>query len=177
MIASTQTNHPLVGISGRARDPQPDEAGGLAPQPHVVVVDESDESRPFVCEMLQRNGFNAIGVTCAETAMMLVASDAVDAVLTEVEMPGVTGFELCHKLKRLDAVLNRQIPVWLMTGVIHRSLEVQARAVGAKGVFLKPLNETTVIAALKDELSPVAARRPAARGRRRAKPVKIDHSS
>jgi two-component system, NtrC family, response regulator AtoC len=177
MIASTQTNHPLVGISGRATGPQPDEAGALAAQPHIVVVDESDEVRAHVCEMLQRNGFNAIGVSDVETAMMLVASDAMDAVLTDVEMPGINGLELCHKLTRLDVILNRRIPVWLMAGVIHRNLDVQARAVGAKGVFPKPLDETTVIRALKDALSPVAARRPAVRGRRRAKPVKIDHSS
>jgi CheY-like chemotaxis protein len=176
MIASTQTNHPLVGFTGRPGS-QPDAAGGPAAQPHVVVVDESDESRALACEMLQRNGFNAIGVSDVETAMMLVASDAMDAVLTEVEMPDVNGLELCHKLTRLDAILNRQIPVWLMTGAVHRNLEVQARAVGAKGMFLKPLDETTVIRALKDALSPVTARSAVTRGRKRAKSAKVDHSS
>src|SRR4051812_10839806 len=118
----------------------------------VLVVDDSDALRGVVCAGLRRSGFAVIDAVSAESALMMAASHTIDAVLTDVEMTGMSGIELCGKLGKLDAVLGRKVPVWIMTGSPSPDIEAKANAAGARAVFRKPFNATSLAEALKREL-------------------------
>src|SRR3954463_8625384 len=99
--------------------------------PRILIVDDSEQLRSLVCDVFKSNGFVVLDANCAETALIMVASQAVDCVLTDLEMPGASGIELCNKLKRMEPVLGQKMPVWVMTGLPGENIENRARAAGA----------------------------------------------
>jgi CheY-like chemotaxis protein len=106
----------------------------------ILVVEDSEDLRLILSALLMRRGFRVLEATNGESAMILGACHSLDGVLTDVEMPGMNGFELCRKLRKLDVTLGRSVPVWIMTGSTSPDVDADARAVGARGVFRKPFD-------------------------------------
>jgi two-component system, chemotaxis family, chemotaxis protein CheY len=118
----------------------------------ILVVDDSDDLRGLVCTTLKQKGFSVLDAVCAEAALIAAAGNSIDGVLTDYEMPGMSGIELCQKLASLDRILGRTVPVWIMTGVPGAEIESRARAAGAKGFIRKPFSTAQVAQIFEAEL-------------------------
>ncbi|TMB13890.1 MAG: response regulator, partial [Deltaproteobacteria bacterium] len=77
----------------------------------VLVVDDD----ALVCKLLEarlgKHGFRVAWTTSAETALQRLDADAVDAIVSDVSMTGMSGFELCERV----AESHPDIPVVVMT--------------------------------------------------------------
>ncbi len=78
----------------------------------VVVVDDSQLACNLVREGLTEHGFDVIAFTDPLLALERVDALKPDLVLTDLEMPGIDGTELCRRLK---AAVSRQVPVIILT--------------------------------------------------------------
>jgi len=82
--------------------------------PRIAVVDDDRPTRDYLADVLRRAGFD---VCVAESGLRLVAALQIDrpnAIVLDVNMSWIDGFELCHTLKR-----NRDwqgIPVVFVSG-------------------------------------------------------------
>jgi DNA-binding NarL/FixJ family response regulator len=65
----------------------------------VVLVDDDDDFREFLSEILERAGYATVGVASAEEALTEIAERRPDVVLVDVQLPGLNGYELCRRLK------------------------------------------------------------------------------
>jgi DNA-binding NarL/FixJ family response regulator len=65
----------------------------------VVLVDDDAGFRTLLIAVLERAGYATIGVASAEEAQSAIAEQKPDLVLTDVQLPGVSGYELCRQLK------------------------------------------------------------------------------
>jgi DNA-binding NarL/FixJ family response regulator len=65
----------------------------------VVVVDDDRSFRTLLIGILERAGYAAQGVATAEETLTRIAERRPDIVLTDVQLPGVSGYELCRELK------------------------------------------------------------------------------
>jgi CheY-like chemotaxis protein len=118
----------------------------------VLVVDDDEAPRGAYARILARHGFSVGTAADAEAALAELRSRKYDAVLSDVTMPGLSGFDL---VKRLRAE-GDDIPVVLMTGD-PRLLSLHGRAVehgvaGATGVtryLTKPVESDTLVMALR----------------------------
>lgn len=125
-------------------------------QPRILVVEDSDTLRELVCTYFHRSGFSVSAANCGESALIRVASESLDCVLTDVEMPGIDGLELCRKIGALGVVLPGKLPVWIMTGCTRPAIETEALAVGAVGIFRKPFEIGKVVEAIRGDLEAAA---------------------
>ncbi len=64
----------------------------------VLVVEDNDDLRDMTCEMIAALGGRATGVASAEAALDALAAGGYDAVFTDVQLPGISGLELAHRL-------------------------------------------------------------------------------
>ena len=117
----------------------------------VLVVDDSPAQRHYVADCLARQGFV---VTTAENGK--VAFDKARAtqpalVVSDYEMPVMTGFELVHALRR-DPEL-RQIPVIMLTARDSKRDMAQMRAAGASAYLVKPFSQDKCIALVERTLA------------------------
>ena len=105
----------------------------------VLLVDDSISVRKFVGQMLEKAGFDVITACDGAEARERLSGGSVDAVVTDLEMPRVNGFELIHQLRGSPA--TRDLPIVVLTtraGAKHLDL---ARWLGVKHYLAKPLDE------------------------------------
>ncbi len=74
-------------------------------QLHVLVVEDDPDSKAATCELLSLLGYQVSGVASAEAALALPELDAIDVLLTDINLPGMSGIELGRTmLARLPSV-------------------------------------------------------------------------
>src|ERR1017187_2530436 len=107
---------------------------GKVSRAYILVVDDD----PIICKLitttLAASGFASQSCTCGEDAIELLAKEYFDAVISDLNMPGVSGFDLLAATRRL-------LPhaVFMMaTGVSDVAVGVAAMKQGAADFILKP---------------------------------------
>jgi chemosensory pili system protein ChpA (sensor histidine kinase/response regulator) len=148
------------GSTAVARGSIPSEAIDRVEQERVIVVaDDSISVRKFVGRMLEKNGYRVKLAADGMEAAELVAQHGCHLVITDLEMPRMTGYELMVQLRQSPS--TRRIPVMVVTsraGAKHRN---RAMKEGATAFLTKPVQEDQLIAAV-EQLIGTEARRPVA---------------
>ena len=114
----------------------------------VLIVDDERSHRTVLAVMLNEVGIRCMTAAGAEEALAMMRQRKVDAVIADLEMPGVSGLQL------LDTV-RLQYPhvVFLMaTGVDDLRIGVHAMKRGAEDYLVKPLDLDAILAALERAL-------------------------
>ena len=124
----------------------------------IVVADDSISVRKFVGRMLEKNGYRVKLAADGMEAAEVVAQHGAHLVITDLEMPRMTGYELMVQLRQSPS--TRRIPVMVVTsraGAKHRD---RAMKEGAAAFLTKPVQEDQLIAAVEKlvgtEVRPVA---------------------
>ena len=66
---------------------------------HVLLVDDSRVTREMMRRLLEDAGFKVTGVGSADDALLALAREHVNCVVTDIEMPGVDGLDLTRRLR------------------------------------------------------------------------------
>ncbi len=111
----------------------------------ILVVDDKEMMRDSIGSTLTRAGFSVRTACDAKGALKEIASRRPDAVVTDLNMPGMTGIELAGKIQSIDD----ELPVILMTAFGTIETAVQAMKNGAYDYITKPFEGDELIIALK----------------------------
>lgn len=111
----------------------------------ILVVDDDPFSLQRTARTLIKAGFEVVLASSGDAAMRHLAADRFDAVVSDVIMPHMSGFEL------LENVLIRfpGQPVILMTATRHDGMQEAALVCGAAALLEKPVDAPVLIAALE----------------------------
>ena len=123
----------------------------------IVVADDSISVRKFVGRMLEKNGYRVKLAADGLEAAELVAQHGCHLVITDLEMPRMTGYELMAQLRQSPS--TRRIPVIVVTsraGAKHRD---RAMKEGAAAFLTKPVQEDQLISTLEQLMGTEVARR------------------
>ena len=145
------------GSTAIARGSIPSEAIDRVEQERVIVVaDDSISVRKFVGRMLEKNGYRVKLAADGLEAAELVTQHGCHLVITDLEMPRMTGYELMVQLRQSPS--TRRIPVMVVTsraGAKHRD---RAMKEGATAFLTKPVQEDQLIAAVEQLIGTEAPR-------------------
>jgi CheY-like chemotaxis protein len=122
-----------------------------ASRERVLVVDDSPAQRHYVADCLARQGFEVVTADNGKTALERAQAVRPALVVSDYEMPVMTGFELVHALRR-DPEL-RQIPVIMLTARDSKRDMAQMRAAGASAYLVKPFSQDKCIALVERTLA------------------------
>ena len=99
----------------------------------VLFVDDDEMVCRSMGKCLDRVGFRTVTVTSAEKALALIATERFDVVVTDHNMPEMSGAELIERLIQLDPTLRGRII--LTSGDLHSETnEALITRTGAKGL-------------------------------------------
>jgi adenylate cyclase len=127
-------------------------AGKLpASRERILVVDDSPAQRHYVADCLSRQGFEVITAQDGLVALEKARAARPALVVSDYEMPVMTGFELVHALRR-DPDL-RNIPVIMLTARDSRRDMAQLRAAGASAYLVKPFAQDKCVAIVERTLA------------------------
>jgi chemosensory pili system protein ChpA (sensor histidine kinase/response regulator) len=145
------------GSTAVARGTIPSEAIDRVEQERVIVVaDDSISVRKFVGRMLEKNGYRAKLAADGLEAAELISQHGCHLVITDLEMPRMTGYELMAQLRQSPT--TKRIPVMVVTsraGAKHRD---RALKEGATAFLTKPVQEDQLLAAVEQLIGTEAAR-------------------
>jgi len=114
----------------------------------VLIVDDSNTMRKIVSRALRQAGIDFSEILEAgdgQEALDVLANNKVDVVLSDINMPNMTGLEFLKAKSEDDSI--KDIPVIMISTETGADIIDQAKALGAKGAVKKPftpdlINET-----------------------------------
>jgi signal transduction histidine kinase/CheY-like chemotaxis protein len=110
----------------------------------ILVCDDDAGIRTVVAEHLTRQGYTVIEAVSGEQALVLAAEHHVEAILLDLYMPGLSGWETLQRLRNNPTTAN--IPVVVLS-VLSSTLRPQLTG-DAQGWVQKPFNENLLFAEL-----------------------------
>ncbi len=113
----------------------------------VLVVDDDPDMAGFLTRMLVLHGMQAEVATDGPAALEMIAASPPDLVLLDVQMPGLSGFDVCRQLKGQEA--TALLPVVLVTALEDQESRVRGIEAGADDFLSKPVRREELIARVK----------------------------
>ena len=107
-------------------------------QTSILVVDDDPGVGMMARAGLVPHGYRVHSVTTGEAALQHIADAPPDLILLDVILPGISGFDVCQRLRRLPA--GNQIPVVVVTSLDDSTSIEQAYEAGATAFVTKPIN-------------------------------------
>ena len=114
----------------------------------VCVVDDDRSVRLALNRLMQKHGYDSLGFSSGRECLDGHEVDQADAVIIDVSMPGMDGFEL-HTLLRAS---GRRIPTIFMSAFANRQYVARAKSVGAVTLLSKPCKETDLLHAVESAI-------------------------
>ena len=124
-------------------------------KPRILVVDDSISIRKYVQRFLDRSGYEVETATDGMNALEQMSKAKFDAVITDLEMPVMHGYDLIAEMKRNPVYLN--LPIIVLTSRAGDKHRQKALDLGAQDYLVKPFEEHEMVEALKKLLSGAAA--------------------
>jgi CheY-like chemotaxis protein len=128
------------------------------PAASILVVDDEAISRRAIIYALEKAQLHSVNVESPETALTLLMESHFDLVFLDVDMPGMSGFELCSKLRALP--LHKKTPVVFVTSLSDFDNRTNSTMAGGNDFIAKPflfieLTVKALIHVLRGKLQPV----------------------
>ena len=121
---------------------------------HILVVEDNAALASVVRFNLQRAEFRVTVACNGRLAWEAVQEDAFDLIVTDQQMPEMTGCEFCEKLRSTDEF--RRIPVIMLTAKgMELELPRLKAELGIAATFLKPFSPKEIVKAVEDLLEAV----------------------
>ncbi|KAF8158228.1 hypothetical protein B0H34DRAFT_446175 [Crassisporium funariophilum] len=138
----------------------------------VLIVEDNDINRTILSKRLTLKGHTVVNTTNGQEGLDKVVSDrSFDAVLMDIQMPILNGFEATQKIReleendakncprphsrRLSHALNGRIPVFAVSASLMEQQREELAAYGVDGWILKPIDFTRLNDILKGVTDPV----------------------
>ena len=110
----------------------------LHPTPLVLVVDDNPTSRRLACRGVEIGGMRVEEAVDGERALEAFSRGGHDLVVLDVMMPGLSGFEVCERLRAQAA--GASVPVLIMTSLSDGDSIERAFECGATDFIVKPIS-------------------------------------
>jgi len=107
--------------------------------PHILVVDDMETNRFLLEVFLRRNGFEPRLASGGEEAVRLAAQHPFDAILMDLQMPDIDGYEATRQIRRAETP-GQHIPIIALTAAIARGTREKCLAAGMDEHLTKPLD-------------------------------------
>jgi DNA-binding response OmpR family regulator len=122
----------------------------------VMVVEDEPVMNELVSEILRFNDFEPQNVLTGEEALRTCHESPPDAVLLDIMLPGISGYEVCHQLKCTRD--NNLLPIVMLTALDRRDDRVRGIRVGADAYVTKPFDPVVLIEVLGKTIERVHSR-------------------
>jgi two-component system cell cycle response regulator DivK len=117
----------------------------------ILVVEDHEDNRRIIREVLTSAGMDIIEATDGEEGLALARSQIPDLILMDIQLPIIDGYEATRKLKADPAL--RSIPVIAVTSYALDGDDAKALDAGCVAYVTKPFSPRHLLAVTRDHLT------------------------
>lgn len=113
----------------------------------ILLVEDTPSEMELISHYLRESGYTVIAAQTAKEALARAVEQRPDAVVTDVVMPGMSGFELCRSLKKHP--MTEKVPIVICSS---KNLEIDrlwGMKQGADAYITKPFTREQLVRAVK----------------------------
>ncbi|TBL71041.1 response regulator transcription factor [Paenibacillus thalictri] len=114
----------------------------------VLVVEDDDNIRRFITINLERNDFQVTEAAWGTAGLDKLAANRPDAVVLDIMLPDMDGFEFCRRLREID----RDIVIIFLTARGQDLDKIKGLELGADDYIVKPFNPLELVARIRTVL-------------------------
>ncbi|MFC6337031.1 response regulator [Pseudomonas sp. CCM 7891] len=118
----------------------------------VLIVDDSPTEMYKLTGMLEKHGHQVLKAENGADGVALASLEKPDAVLMDIVMPGLNGFQATRQLSKHTDPSISSIPIIIITTKDQETDKIWGERQGAKDYLTKPVDEDTLIATLNKVL-------------------------
>ena len=121
-----------------------------AAQPKVLVVEDEPAQREVLAYNLEAEGFHVDRAENGDEALLLVNEAAPDVIVLDWRLPGVSGIEVCRRLKMRPE--TRTVPIIMLSARSEEVDRVRGLETGADDYVIKPYSVVELMARVRSQL-------------------------
>lgn len=115
---------------------------------HLLVVDDSADNREIVAFVLVRHGATVTEAESADAALLALAVDSFDVVISDLSMPEHDGFWLLDQIRDRQTTGSHALPVLALTALCALEDRTATEAAGFCAHLCKPVDIATLVGAV-----------------------------
>jgi len=108
------------------------------PQHSILYIEDNPENRLLVKRVLEVEGYRVVEAGDGLSGLKLAEKMTPDLILMDINLPGMDGYELTHRLKQMPHLIS--VPVIAMTANVMKGDREKTLAAGCDGYLQKPID-------------------------------------
>ena len=124
---------------------------------NLLIVDDIATNRKLLCVTLQAEGHRTLEAADGVEALQILNRETVDAVISDILMPRMDGFRLCHEIRKSERLHALPFIIYTATYTSGNDMKL-GQTVGADKYLIKPAPIQAVLDALREVMEKHAAR-------------------
>lgn len=113
----------------------------------ILVVEDTPSERELMSHYLRESGYTVIDAVSAQEALGKAIEQKPDVIITDVVMPGMSGFELCRSLKKHP--VTAKVPIIICTSKNQEIDRLWGMKQGADAYLTKPFTREQLVRTVK----------------------------
>ena len=101
----------------------------------IMIIEDDEEMRSLLKDFFEEEGFETDSVSNGIDALRMLSKDHVDLIISDVQMPGLTGLDILPRIRRLKP----ETPIIVMTAYGSNDVRNKSLERGATTYFEKPI--------------------------------------
>jgi DNA-binding response OmpR family regulator len=114
----------------------------------VLVVEDEPQMRGILCDNLEYEGYRAVAVDSGERALQEFERRAVSLLIVDIMLPGMSGFELCQRLRGRGS----HVPIIILTARTQERDRIEGLDLGADDYVSKPFSVRELLARVRAQV-------------------------
>ena len=128
-----------------------EQAGGSGMTKRILVVEDQEDNRRIMRDLLTSAGYELIEATDGEAGVRLAEAERPDLILMDIQLPVLDGYEATRRIKANPEL--RAIPIIVVTSYALSGDDAKARAAGGDAYVAKPFSPRQLLAKIRKFLA------------------------